>query len=91
MADEKNVKNVKNVKQEDNSKVGKVLGWFKKLPMRIAKPFKNMWHELKLVSWPTRNELTNNSLIVLVFIVVMSVIVGLLDIGATALIQAIIG
>lgn len=88
MADEKNVRDGKTV---NDSKLQKVLNWFKKLPGRIAKPFKNMVHELKLVSWPTKSELISNSLIVLVFIVVMSVVVGILDMGATALIQAIIG
>lgn len=88
MADEKNVQNVK---KEGVSKFQKVLNWFGKLPGRIAKPFKHMWHELRLVSWPTKNELINNSVIVLVFIVVMSVVVGVLDMGATALINTIIG
>jgi preprotein translocase, SecE subunit, bacterial len=86
MADEKNV-----VKKEGETKLQKVLNWFKKLPMRIARPFKHMWHELKLVSWPTKQELINNSLIVLVFIVLMGIVIGLLDIGASSLINRLIG
>ena len=82
------------VTKSDGKKSGnvavKILRWFAKLPFRIAKPFQNTWHELRLVTWPTKNELISYSVVVLVFIVVMSVVIGLLDISATALIQAII-
>ena len=39
----------------------KILNWFKRLPGRIAKPFKNMWYELKKVSWPTKERLVSYS------------------------------
>ena len=78
-------------KTDKGSKLQRVQKWFKSLPARIARPFKNMWNELKLVTWPSRKELTNNSLIVLVFMVLMSVIIGVLDMGASALINALIG
>ena len=63
--------------------------WFKKLPKRVAAPFKNMWHELRKVTWPTRNDLIKYTLIVLAFLVFMGVVIGLLDLGSVALIRAI--
>jgi preprotein translocase subunit SecE len=86
MANEKNAQ-----PKKGKNLFSRVIGWFAKLPGRIARPFQNMWRELKLVTWPTREELRNNSLIVLVFIVVMSIVIGALDLGATALVQALIG
>lgn len=86
MADEKNI-----VKKEGQTKLQKVLNWFKRLPKLIARPFKNMWHELKLVTWPTKQELTNNAIIVAVFIVLLSVVIGVLDLGASNLVNRLIG
>jgi len=84
MADEKNAK------KDKVSFFARVLRFFKLLPGRIATPFKNMWHELRKVTWPTRQALVNNTLIVLLFIVFMGVLIGLLDSGATALIKLLI-
>ena len=67
----------------------KILNWFKRLPGRIAKPFKNMWYELKKVSWPTKERLVSYSTIVLVFMLFMGVVIGLLDMGASRLVTAI--
>ncbi len=71
--------------------VAKIGKFFKSLPKKIATPFKNMWHELKKVTWPTKKEWLNCTLIVLAFMVFMGVIIGLLDLGASRLIQLIIG
>ena len=57
----------------------------------IGKSFKNMYHELKKVTWPTKKELLNYSVVVFVFMVVMGVIIGLFDLGAGALIRLITG
>ena len=40
----------------------------------IGKSFKNMYHELKKVTWPTKKELINYSVVVFVFLIVMGVI-----------------
>ena len=56
----------------------------------IGKSFKNMYHELKKVTWPTRKELLNYSVVVFVFLIVMGVIIGLIDTGAGALINLIV-
>ena len=85
MADEKNV--VKGKEQAKESFAAKIAGFFKNLPQNIARPFKNMWHELRKVTWPTRQDLIKYTLIVLAFLVFMGVVIGLLDLGSTALVN----
>lgn len=63
--------------------------WFVNLPKRIGKSFSGMWHELKKVSWPTRKQLLNYTVIVLVFMVFMGIVIGLLDMGSTQLVHLI--
>ena len=84
MAEEKTVTKAK------ESFFDKVKKFFRQLPKKIARPFKNMWHELKKVTWPTRKEWLNCTLIVLAFMVFMGIIIGLLDLGSSKLIQLII-
>lgn len=86
MADEKTV--VKG-QEEKNNFFTKLINFFKKLPSAIARPFKNMWHELRKVTWPSRQDVVKYSLIVLVFLVFMGVVIGLLDLGSTALVKVI--
>ena len=81
MADEKNVSKGK------ESFFTKCGNFFKNLPQNIARPFKNMWHELRKVTWPTRQDLIKYSLIVLAFLAFMGVVIGLLDLGSTALVN----
>ncbi len=68
-------------------KLSKILNWFKTLPKRISKPFKNMWYELKKVTWPSKHKLITYSVIVLVFMLFMGIVIGLLDTGASALVR----
>ena len=74
----------------EESKLTKVLNWFKTLPARIAKPFKNMVAELKKVTWPSKKKWISSSVTVLVFMLFMGVVIGLLDLGATALVNTMI-
>ena len=69
------------------SKMDKFVFWCKRLPSRIAKPFKNMWYELKKVTWPSKRKLFVCSVTVLVFMLFMGVVIGLLDMGASALVK----
>lgn len=62
----------------------KVLNWFKRV---FVTSVKNMIAELKKVSWPSRKDLMSYTAIVVVFLVVMAVVIGLLDLGATYLLQ----
>ncbi len=77
----------KSVKKSGEGKLSKIINWFKALPKRIAKPFKNMYYELKKVTWPSKHKLITYSIIVLLFMLFMGVVIGLLDMGASALIK----
>lgn len=71
--------------------VGKVLAFFRNLPANIAKPFRNTWRELRKVTWPTRENLINSTLLVLAFMVFMGVVIGLLDMGSTEVVKLLSG
>jgi len=60
---------------------------FKRFFLRIGNACKNTWHELRKVTWPTKEKLVNFSIIVVLLIIFLMVIIGLLDTGASALIQ----
>ena len=83
-------KTEKTVKKSGESKLSKILSWFKNLPKRISKPFKNMYYELKKVTWPSKEKLIAYSIIVLVFMLFMGVVIGLLDMGATTLVKMLV-
>ena len=59
------------------------------LVKKIGNAFKNMWRELRKVTWPSREKLVNYSTIVVLFIVFMMVVIGLLDLGASQLVNLI--
>ena len=80
----------KSVKKAGESKLSKILSWFKNLPKRISKPFKNMYYELKKVTWPSKEKLIAYSIIVLVFMLFMGIVIGVLDLGASALVSKLI-
>ena len=77
----------KTAKKSGQGKLSKIIDWFAKLPQRISKPFKNMYYELKKVTWPSKHKLITYSIIVLLFMLFMGVVIGLLDMGASALIK----
>ena len=80
----------KSVKKTGNGKLSKIITWFKNLPQKIVKPFKNMYYELKKVTWPSKEKLIAYSVIVLVFMLFMGIVIGLLDMGASALVRMLI-
>ena len=57
----------------------KLINWFKNLPGRIAKAFKNMVAELRKVTWPSKKKWISSCITVLVFMLVMGVVVSVLD------------
>ena len=57
--------------------------------VKIGLAFKNMWHELKKVTWPTKDKLINYTIIVVLMMIFLMVIIGLLDMGASALVNLI--
>ena len=50
--------------------------------------FKETKSELKKVSWPNKKQLVHNTLIILVFIIITSVILSVLDVGFAELFKA---
>ena len=72
-------------KKDKPTFIQRVKNFFK----RIGRFFKNMWHELKKVSWPSVKEVRNYSLVVFAFMLVMGVIIWLIDFGSGALINLI--
>ena len=83
-------KTEKAVKKSGESRLSKIISWFTSLPKRISKPFKNMYYELKKVTWPSKEKLITYSIIVLVFMLFMGIVIGLLDMGASALVRLLI-
>ena len=45
----------------------------------LVKTFKDMWAELKKVTWPSRKDLIRQSTVVIVFVLILTVVVGLMD------------
>lgn len=83
---------------KDNEAAQEKVGFFKKIGLffknlfkRVVDSFKNMAFELKKVTWPTRAELINYSLVVLAFMITMAIIIGIIDSGAAKFAQWIIG
>ena len=80
-------KTKKAVDKAGEGRLSRILAWFKNRPQKIAKPFRNMYYELKKVTWPSKHKLITYSIIVLLFMLFMGVVIGLLDMGASALIH----
>lgn len=76
-------------KPEKPNVLTRIGNWFVRLFKTIVNAFKNMWRELRKVTWPTRDKLVNYSTIVVLFIVFMMVVIGLLDTGASQLVNLI--
>ena len=61
-----------------------------KKKFNIVKTYKDMWAEIKKVTWPSKKELVRQSTVVIVFVLLLTVIVGLMDWGLSALLTLII-
>ncbi|MDK2896123.1 MAG: preprotein translocase subunit SecE [Candidatus Atribacteria bacterium] len=59
-----------------------MIKWFRSL----KNYFSDAWNELRKVTWPSRKELINSTLTVLVVIMVMGVLLGVVDLVLTSLI-----
>ena len=68
-------------------RAGKRIGGFFKGTGRF---FMNMFHELKKVTWPTKKEMINYSLVVFGFMIIMTIIIGVFDLGAGKLVDLIV-
>ena len=65
----------------------RVGNWFSNCFKGIGRFFMNMKHEMKKVTWPTKKDMVNYSLVVFAFVVVMLVIIGVFDFGASSLVS----
>ena len=61
--------------------------FFKRIGLGIGKAFKNTFFELKKVTWPSKRDLINYSLITIGFMVCMGIIIYLIDLGSGALVN----
>ncbi|MEA5002991.1 MAG: preprotein translocase subunit SecE [Christensenella sp.] len=68
---EKQIKEQKKLAKKKNKKQRRSPGRF----------FKDVWGEIKKVTWPTRKDLFKTTFAVIVFIAIFAVIVGLMDWG----------
>ncbi len=55
------------------------------LGTRMKKFFKESKAELKKVTWPTKEQLVHNTLVIIAFVAIVTVILSLLDLGFTKL------
>ena len=62
-----------------------------KKKFNLVKVFMDMWAELKKVTWLSRKELIRQSIVVVVFVVIFSVVIGVMDWGLSALLRLVIG
>ena len=53
----------------------------KKQKRSPARFFKDVWGEVKKVTWPTKKDLFKTTFAVIIFIAIFTVIVGLMDLG----------
>ena len=58
---------------------------------RMGKGFRDMKSELKKVQWPTRKQTINNTLIVIVCVIVVGIFIGLFDLVAQEGIRLLLG
>ena len=61
--------------------------WIVALPGRVVNAFKNMAAELKKVSWPSKKDLVNYSVLVIGFVVALAIVVGVLDTASSFLVK----
>ena len=61
-----------------------------KKQFNLVKTFKDMWAELKKVTWPSRKDLIRQSTVVIVFVLILTVVVGLMDYVLSNLLRLII-
>ena len=66
-------------------------GFFGRLTGRISKWFREMRSELKKVVWPSRKQLIQNSLVVLLCVLVVGVFIWIFDAVANLVVQGLIG
>ena len=67
----------------------KAAAFCKNLAVNIGRSFKEMYAELKKVTWPQRGDLINTTVLVIGFLVAMGIVIFAIDAGSSALVQLI--
>ena len=80
----------KDVKKTEVSFFSRAKDWIVALPGRVTGAFKNMVAELKNVTWPSKKDLINYSIVVIGFVVMLALVVGILDIASSFLVTKLI-
>ena len=70
---------VKSEKKKDKTPAKSSAKNQKKQPNKVAKSFKDLKSEFKKVVWPTKKQVVNNTLVVIVFVLIIGVLVGAFD------------
>jgi preprotein translocase subunit SecE len=71
----------------------KKINWkqfIKGIPSRVAGFFRDVVHELKRVTWPTKKALTNYTIVVVVTIIIFAIILGAFDLGFVQLVDLLV-
>ena len=76
--------------KKEKPKGNKFLRAITSIPKRMWNAIQNTIAELKKVTWPSLKDLRNYTAIVIAFMVMMAIVVGLLDLGASELVSLII-
>jgi len=61
--------------------------FIKRLPSRIAGFLRDVVHELKRVTWPSKKALINYTIVVIVTIIIFSILLGLFDLGFIQIVE----
>ncbi len=72
---------MKNENKEKANIFVRIGRWFAKAGKATGKYFKEVFGEVKKLSWPTKKELINYTLAVVAFVALMAVIMWVLDLG----------
>ena len=80
----------KDVKKVEKSFFSRAKDWIAAVPARVTNAFKNMVAELKNVTWPSKKDLINYSIVVIGFVVILAIVVGVLDTASSFLVKKLI-
>ncbi len=65
--------------------------FFRRTANRVSKWFREMRAELKKVAWPSKKQVLQNTLVVIVSVIVVGVCVWIFDAVSSIIVQALIG
>ena len=57
---------------------------------RLMKFFKETKSEMKKVSWPSKDQLIRNTVVILAFVIIMTIVLSLVDFGFERLLSLIV-